>query len=97
MSQDAHLDGADMPKKDSLYLLTAVYKSKSWTLGSFRDASKGSEILVTRPCDSTGISMYKWQYQSNVDDQQGPKNNFHFNQTVLVQGFNMTMRKAGFR
>ena len=71
-----------------------MYKSKSWTLGSFCDASRKSEILVTRPCNSAGISIYKWKYQSNVDDQQGPKDNFYFNQTVLVQGFKMTMRKG---
>ena len=71
-----------------------MYKSKSWTLGSFYGASKGSEILVTRPCDSAGISMYKWQYQSNVDDQQGPEGNSYLNQTVLVQGFKMTTRKG---
>ena len=79
-------------KKDSLYLLTAVYKSRSWTLGSFYDGSKDDEILVYRSGDNTSNSEYKWKYQSNVDDQQGPKNNPYLNQAVLVKGFKMTVR-----
>ena len=78
--------------KDSLYLLTAMYKSKSWTLGSFYDAPNENEIVVYRPCDSASVSMYKWDYKSNVDDQQGPKNNSYHNQTVLIKGFKVTVR-----
>lgn len=84
-------------KRDSLYLITAVYKSKSWTLGSFQNGSCGKEILVyRRPFDSPGTSCstYEWQYQINVDDQQGPTSNSYVNQTVLIQGFQMTVRRG---
>ena len=76
-----------------------MYKSKSWTLGSFRGESRGKEILVYRqPSDSSNnsSSMYEWQYQINVDDQQGPKSNSYINQTVLIKGFKMTRQKGAF-
>ena len=69
-----------------------MYKSKSWTLGSFYDAPNENEIVVYRACDSAGASTYKWEYESNVDDQQGPNNNSYHNQTVLIKGFKMTVR-----
>lgn len=80
-------------KQDSLYLVTAVYKSKSWTLGSFYDGSPGKEILVDQQsCDSTGTSVYDWEYQFNVDHQQGPGNNCYVNQTVIIKGFKITVK-----
>ena len=83
-------------KQDTLYLVTAVFKSKSWTLGSFHNGPHGGEILVHRqPCDgsnSTATFMYDWECVTNLDDQEGPKNNPYTNQTVLIKGFRMTVR-----
>ena len=81
--------------RDTLYLITAVFKSNSWTLGSFFNGSCGDKILVhRRPDGGSGNDSlpYHWQCQTNVDDQQGPKNNHYPNQTVLIKGFKMTVR-----
>ena len=78
-------------RRDSLYLITAAYKTKTWTLGSFYDGSLGGKILVHRQSHD-GTAMYRWQYQFNVDDQQGPGNNCDVNQTVLMKGFKITVR-----
>ena len=80
-------------KRNSLYLITAVYKSKSWTLGSFEKGTPGKEILVQRQsCNDSGTdSTYEWKYEINVVPQQGPGNNYYVNQTVLIKGFKMTV------
>ena len=89
-------------KKDTLYLVTSVVKSKSWTLGSFYSGLDGCEILVRRRSsggdsnDHTGPCMYQWVHELNVDDQQGPQNNSYFNQTVFINGFRMTVREGLF-
>ena len=89
-------------KKDTLYLVTAVVKSKSWTLGSFYNGSDGSEILVRRwssgghSSDGTDPFMYDWVCEANVDDREGPQNNNYVNQTVLIKGFTMTLREGLF-
>ena len=83
-------------KQDTLYLITAVFKSKSWILGSFHNGSHGDKILVYRkPCDSsnsTATFMYEWECETNLDDQEGPHNNPYMNQAVLIKGFRMTVR-----
>ena len=82
-------------KKDTLYLVTAVVKSKSWTLGSFYNGSHGSEILVRRSSSNgNGTFTYQWVSETNVDNQQGPQNNHYLNQTVLLKGFKI-MRRGG--
>ena len=42
------LEMCKFANKDTLYLVTAVFKSKYWTLGSFYDEFKGGQILVHR-------------------------------------------------
>ena len=89
-------------KKDPLYLVTGVVKSKSWTLGSFYNGSPGSEILVQRrssggdSSNGTDDFMYDWVCAVNVDDQDGPQNNNYVNQTVLIKGFRMTVKEGLF-
>ena len=89
-------------KKDVLYLVTGVVKSKSWTLGSFYNGSHGSEIFVHRQSrggDSSGGTdpfMYEWVCEVNVDDRDGPQHNNYVNQTVLIKGFRMTVREGLF-
>ncbi|KAF8123155.1 CHAT domain-containing protein [Boletus edulis] len=82
-------------QRDSLYLITAAYKTKTWTLGSFYEGSPGKDILVHR--ESGENSVYKWEYQFNVDHRRGPGNNDNDNQTVLIQGFRITVRWDWFR
>ncbi|KAG6369265.1 hypothetical protein JVT61DRAFT_15509 [Boletus reticuloceps] len=83
-------------QRDSLYLITSAYKTKTWTLGSFYDGSSGGEIHVNRqPRDDT--PEYVWTCEFNVDDQQGPGNNSDVNQTVLIKGFKITARQDWFR
>ena len=85
-------------KKDTLYLITAVFRSKSWTLASFHNGSHGDKILVHRRacdsfgCDRIGSSRYHWECESNVDNPVPPRNNAYLNQTVLLKGFKMTVR-----
>ena len=89
-------------REDTLYLVTGVVKSKSWTLGSFHNGSDGRKILVHR-CSSGGDSnggtdpfMYDWVCEVNVDDQEGPRNNNYVNQAVLIKGFRMTVKEGLF-
>ena len=77
--------------RDTLYLITAVFKSRSWTLGSFSNGSRGEEILVHR-LSSDGSSSYRWECESSVDSPVPPTNNCYLNQTVLIKGFKMTVR-----
>ena len=80
-------------KRDTLCLVTEVYKSKSWTLGSFYGGHRGGEILVhRRSSHSTGTFTYHWESDVNMDCQMGPENNDYLNQTVLMNGFKITMR-----
>ena len=82
--------------RNSLYLITAVYRSKSWTLGSFERGTPDKKILVHRQsCDSSRTGpMYEWNYEINVVHKQGPANNSYVNQTVFIKGFNMTVRRG---
>ena len=85
-------------KQGTLYLITTVFKSKSWTLGSFYHGTHGNEILIHRQSchssgtDTTGASMYHWECETNVDNPVSPGNNAYLNQTVLLKGFKMTVR-----
>ena len=80
-------------KQDTLYLITAVFKSKSWTLGSFHNGSHGDKIFIhRRSCDTSGSSIYHWKGESNVDSPVPPTNNAYLNQTVLLKGFKVTVR-----
>lgn len=85
-------------KQDTLYLITAVFKSKSWALASFHDGLHGDKILVhRRSCDRSGADRtdsfnYHWECESNVDNPVPPRNNDYLNQTVLLKGFKMTAR-----
>ena len=92
MSRNTRFKYADSPRR-TLYVVTGVVKSKSWTLGSFYNGLDGCEILVRRRSSGDGIDpcTYKWMYEVNVDDQQGPQNNNYVNQTVIIKGFKLTM------
>lgn len=91
MPRNMHFSGADMPNvTPSIWLLRRT-KQKTWTLESFYDGSPGGKILVHRQSHD-GAVVYRWQYQFNVDDQQGPGNNCDVNQTVLIKGFKITVR-----
>ena len=80
-------------KKNTLYLITAVFKSNSWTLGSFHHGSHGEEILIhRRSCDRAGFSTYHWKSESNVDNPVPPRNNDYLNQAVFLKGFKVTVR-----
>ena len=84
-------------RQDTLYLITAAFKSKSWTLGSFYDGSHGDKILAHQYFDSsgsdmTGSSSYRWECESNIDNPVSPRNNPYLNQTVLLKGFKVTVR-----
>ncbi|KAH0828722.1 hypothetical protein J3R83DRAFT_3133 [Lanmaoa asiatica] len=76
-------------ERDSLYLVTGLYKTRSWTLGSFHKGSLGEKILVDR--NVTGGEAYKWMPAFEVDYRPGPQNNSYENQTVLIKGFRMTV------
>ncbi|KAG6369268.1 hypothetical protein JVT61DRAFT_15513 [Boletus reticuloceps] len=78
-------------ERDSLYLITAAYKTKTWTLGSFYEGLPGKEILVHQQ-SGENTTVYRWEHQFNVHHRQGPGDNDGDNQTVLVQGFRITMR-----
>ena len=80
-------------EQDALYLITAVFKSNSWTLGSFHNGSHGERVFIRRQfCDNSGSSVYRWKCESNVDNPVPPRINAYLNQTVLLKGFKMTVR-----
>jgi len=83
--------------RDSLYLLTGVYTTSSWTLASFYKGWDGGEIRVAHHHEKPGpeTKTYKWRSQFEADFQPGPNNNRYENQTVLIKGFKMTVRWAG--
>ncbi|KAG9316997.1 hypothetical protein JVU11DRAFT_1177 [Chiua virens] len=75
-------------KRDRLYLLTAMYKTKAWTLGAFSDGFSDGEIYVDRQSDT---DPYKWECSFTMDHQQAPQNNSIPNQTVFIKGFKITV------
>ncbi|KAG9308484.1 hypothetical protein JVU11DRAFT_11828 [Chiua virens] len=78
-------------QKDTLYLITAVYRAKTWTLGSFKNGTLGKEIHVqVRASEQNGTPEYRWQHAFNVDNQQVPPGNTDLNQAVFIKGFKMT-------
>lgn len=83
--------------RDSLYLVTGVYTTRSWTLASFDKGLLDGEILVEQHNGEPGHEMgaYKWGCAFQTDFRPGPKNNRYENQTVLIKGFKMTVRLAG--
>ena len=80
--------------RDTLYLITAVFKSKSWALGAFSRGSDGREILVHRRSCGDSFS-YRWESELNVDNPVTPINNSYLNQAVFIKGFKMTVRTQG--
>ena len=87
------LEMCKFANQETLYLVTAVFRSKSWTLGSFYKGSNDCAILVNQlPRGSPDPFMYDWVCEVNMDDKEGPKNNDYLNQTVLIKGFKITMR-----
>ncbi|KAH0836403.1 hypothetical protein J3R83DRAFT_8003 [Lanmaoa asiatica] len=82
-------------KRDSLYLVTGLHKTRSWTLGSFYKGFPGGEILVSH--HTTGSEAYNWTSAFEMDFQPGPRNNKYENQTIFIKGFRMTVRWNSFR
>ena len=80
--------------QDTLYLITAMVKSKSWTSGSFHYGFRGSKIFVHRQLCGDSVS-YDWICEAGVDDPVTPINNSYLNQTVFIKGFKMTVRTRG--
>ncbi|KAG9315439.1 hypothetical protein JVU11DRAFT_3049 [Chiua virens] len=81
-------------QKDTLYLITAAYRAKTWTLGSFKSGVVGEEIHVeVRAGDPPGILEYSWEHAFNVDSQQVSARNTDLNQAVFIKGFKMTVGK----
>ena len=78
-------------RRDTLYLIIAVFKSTSWTLGSFFNRSRDEEILVHRR-SCAGSFSYHWVCETDMDNPVPPINNCYLNQTVLIRGFKMTVR-----
>ena len=82
-------------KRGTLFLVTGVFKSKSWTLGSFYGGYRGAEIVVYRRSSrDTGTFMHYWEYETNVHAKQGPPDNNYYNQTVLISAFKLTSRNG---
>ncbi|KAG9315443.1 hypothetical protein JVU11DRAFT_3053 [Chiua virens] len=80
-------------QRDTLCLITAVYRAKSWTLGSFEDGFIGGRIHVhfSERNDTLGC---KWLYPFNVDHQQGvPPGNTDLNQAIFIKGFQIKVLK----
>ena len=80
----------------SLYLITGFYKTRSWSLASFCDATPTESRhikVVTRDGEST-ISGRDWKCTFPVQyrDGPGPGDNGNVNQTVFISGFKIAVR-----
>ncbi|KAF8552604.1 hypothetical protein OG21DRAFT_102487 [Imleria badia] len=81
----------------SLYLITGFYKARSWSLGSFNDAT-GAEHRNIRvlPREGEGtIAGREWKPTFSMQHRDGPRHDHHgnVNQTVFIRGFKIAVRE----
>jgi len=84
----------DNISSDSLYVITGFYKSRSWSLGSFRDATtKEFRHISVVPRDNEGaITGRRWEYTFPLDYRDGPGHSGNDNQAVFISGFKIAVR-----
>ena len=80
----------------SLYLITGFYKARSWSLGSFHDATNTEPRhirVVPRKVDGTTAGRdWKCTFPVQYRDGPGPGHNGNVNQTIFISGFKIAVR-----
>ncbi|KAG9308492.1 hypothetical protein JVU11DRAFT_11836 [Chiua virens] len=80
-------------QRDVLCLITAVYRARSWTLGSFKKGVIGEEIRVLfHSSEQNGTPGCTWESAFNVDSQQVSPGNTDLNQAIFIKGFKIRVR-----
>ena len=83
----------------SLYLITGFYKSRSWSLASFSDATAAEHRRIrVIPWEGEGTTVgrdWKCTFPVRYRDGPGPSHNGNVNQSVFISGFKITVREEG--
>ena len=86
---------------DSLYLITGLYKTNSWSLAAFEKTAGTAEYSAQYRISQTGrdniAATYTWDTTRALDWRTGPIDNYGIpNQTVFVRGFKVALRTGMF-
>ena len=84
----------------SLYLVTGFCKARSWSLGSFHDATatepRHIRVVPREGEDTTAGRDWKCTFSVQYRDGPGPSYNGNVNQTVFIRGFKIAVRDDAF-
>ena len=83
---------------DSLYLITGLYKSRSWSLAAFEKTSKRGEYPAQFRFGGDNIAAVgTWNTTRSLNYRVGPVNNYGIpNQSVFIRGFKIAHRTGMF-
>ncbi|KAF8125771.1 hypothetical protein EV363DRAFT_621247 [Boletus edulis] len=86
---------------DSLYLITGFYKTRSWSIASYQQASGsggGHAQFKAMQVGGGNISnSYSWETTHALDWRVGPSDQYYNgipNQSVFIQGFKIAVRSS---
>ena len=86
---------------DSLYLITGLYKTTSWSLAAFEKTAGTAEYPAQFKVSQAGgdniAATYTWDTTRTLDWRIGPTDNYGMaNQAVFVRGFKVALRTGMF-
>ena len=86
---------------DSLYLITGLHKTTSWSLAAFEKtagtAEYSAQFRVSQAGGDNIAATYTWDTTRALDWRTGPIDNFGIpNQSVFVRGFKIALRAGMF-
>lgn len=86
---------------DSLYLITGLYKSRSWSLAAYQRGADTGEASAQFKAVHVGggniAASYTWETTQAMDWRVGPSDQYYHgipNQTVFVHGFKIAIREG---
>ena len=86
---------------DSLYLITGLYKTRSWSLAAFEKtggtAVHSAQFRVSQAGGHSIAPTYTWDTTRALDWRVGPTDNYGLaNQSVFIRGFKIALRTGMF-
>jgi len=86
---------------DSLYLITGLYKTTSWSLAAFEKTAGTAEYPAQFRVSQTGgnniAAIYTWDTTRALDWRVGPIEKYEIpNQAVFIRGFKVALRTGMF-
>ena len=86
---------------DSLYLITGLYKSRSWSLAAFEKTSKRggypAQFRIAQVGGDNIAAASTWNTTRSLNWRVGPVDNYGIpNQSVFIRGFKVTYRTGIF-